>query len=211
MTNFQEWESTIAEAVAAHETEQQRLDEAKAKLYEHAKKIREQHAVEINELQGRINTLNLIVKTAGNANKLAGLDRDVLTQLWDRNDTIKTSFSVDQQNTLGQIMKTMLAEAEALMIQKEAQPMKVGGAESASSNSTAPGQTVAQRLATTSVEDLPTAEEQAAKELELAHGAPKPPIKPPIVDLGKRNTPDKPNDDEMDAEEANQAAKLAKK
>ena len=97
------------------------------------------------------------------------------------------------------------------MIQKEAQPMKIGGAEAASSNSTASGLTVAQRLATTNVGDLPTAEEHAAKEIELAHGAPKPPIKPPIVDLGKRNTPDKPTDDEMDAEEANQAAKLAKK
>ena len=155
--------------------------------------------------------MNLIVKTAGNANKLAGLDRDVLTQLWDRNDTIKTSFSVDQQNTLDQIMKTMLAEAEALMIQKEEQPMKIGGAEAASSDSTASGLTAAQRLATTNVGDLPTAEEQAAKEIELAHGAPKPPIKPPIVDLGKRDTPNKPDDDEMDADAMNQAAKLATK
>ena len=159
--------------------------------------------------------MNLIVKTAGNTNKLAGLDRDVLTQLWDRNDTIKSSFSVDQQNTLGQVMKTMLAEAEALMIQKEAQPMKIGGAETANPNSTASGLTAAQRIASTTVGDLPTAEQQAAKELELAHGAPKPPIKPPIVDLGKRDTPDKPTDDDMDAEEANQgqapAPKLPKK
>ena len=97
------------------------------------------------------------------------------------------------------------------MIQKEAQPMKIGGADTSSSISIASGLTAAQRLASTSVGDLPTAEEQAAKELELVHGAPKPPTKPPVVDLGKRNTPDEANDDEMDAEEANQAAKLAKK
>ena len=95
--------------------------------------------------------------------------------------------------------------------------MKVGGAGSASSNSTAPagGQelTAAQRLANTSVEDLPTAEEQAAKELALAHGTPKlpTPTKPPSVELGKRDTPNKPDDDEMDADAMNQAAKLADK
>ena len=91
-----------------------------------------------------------------------------------------------------------MVEAEALTNQKEAPPMKVGGAGSASSNSTAPAGgkelTTAEVLAKTSVEDLPTAEEQAAKELALVNGTPNPkppkPTKPPVVELGKRETPE---------------------
>ena len=53
----------------------------------------------MTELQGRISTLNLIAKSAeDNSNKLAGLGRDVLTTLWNRNDTIKTKFSEEQQH-----------------------------------------------------------------------------------------------------------------
>ncbi len=69
----------------------------------------------------------------------------------------------------------------------------------------------AELLAKTSVEDLPTAQEQAANELALVSGTtnPKPPTpkKPPT----KRDTPTKPDDDEMDANELNQAPKHATK
>ena len=106
MVNFRDWEETMADAIAAKDVELQRLNEEKAKLLEHAKKIREQHAVELTELQGRISTLNLIEKTSVNTDKLAGLDRDVLTSLWDRNDNIKTKFSVDQQTLFGRIVHT---------------------------------------------------------------------------------------------------------
>ena len=71
----------------------------------------------------------------------------------------------------------------------------------------------AEVVATTSVEDLPIAEEQAAKELALVNGTPNPkpptPKKPPVVELGKRDTPTKSDDDEMEADALNQAPKLA--
>ena len=148
----------------------------------------------------------LVAKSAEDQNtKLAGFDRDVLSGLWDKNEKIKKEFSNDQQLLLGEVMAEMLLQAAHMTNLKELAPMKVEGAGSSSSEIPVrvDGLAAAVSVAQSKIGDIPSAEQQKAHELVVAHGLPNQIAGKPAT---KRDTPSE-DEDAMQAEALNKVAK----
>ena len=135
-------------------------------LAAHRKKIREYHGAAMVETNARIKMLNEISDASVSGTKLAGIDRDVLTEAWGAQPKSLSAGAAPQKEEIEMMINNILLQTSALQNLKRAVPMVIANATSSGSNA---GNQNGKLAETRSKEPLAGDEAEDAKDLMEEH------------------------------------------